>query len=159
MTTSDRHTQLVREVLHAHAARGALREFQEQPARSGKHEFRFTWLLDQRFTLVFDPAKSQLILRDLLPNIPARSHLDRAIRDFTAARSDKKLPAHRRIDPSRATLTCRNRGSKLGFLMDVKRSQYRYAVPKLLNFCNELFGYLDMNHIQYLWENMGVPEE
>jgi hypothetical protein len=154
-----RHVATVRGVLSAYATRGVLREFEERRARGGKSEFRFTWLLDRRFVLVFEPARSQLTLKDLLPAVPAKSVLDLAVRDFIASRTSKELPAHRRVDPSKATLSVANRRAALSVTLTVKRNQYGYAVPKLLNFCNELFGFLDMYHVQYLWEHMGVPEE
>lgn len=149
---------MVRELLLPHAARGVLREFEERQVR-GKSEFQFTWLLDRRFRLVFDPAASTLTLKDLLPGIPARSLLDRSIRQFVSTRSAKDVPAHRRIDPARLEIACLNRASALSFVFRVKRNQYADAVPRILNFCNGLFGFLDMNHVPYLWEHMGVPEE
>jgi hypothetical protein len=155
----DRHAKAIRKLLHSFAARGALRGLEERAVRGGKIEFRFTWLLDRRFVLLYDPARSQLELKDLLPYVPARSPLDRSIREFVSARSARSLPPHRRIDPGRIKISCVNRKSHVGFVFLVKRNQYAYAVPKLLNFCNELFGFLDMNHIQYLWSHMGVPEE
>ncbi len=155
----DRQVAAVRDLLHAYATRGVLREFEERSMRNSKTEYQFTWLLDRRFHLIFDPGASQLTLRDLLPGIPTNSPLDLAVREFVAARTSKQLLAHRRIDPAKATLTVSHSRSALSFVFTVKRNQYAYAVPKLLNFCNELFAFLDMYHIQYLWEHMGVPEE
>lgn len=146
-------------MLQAYGTRGVLREMVEQTARGGRVEFRFVWLLDRQFTLVFDPAKAQFVLKDLLPSVAAKSDIDRAVRAFVAGRSDKALPPHRRIDPSRMTVTLTVRGGSLSAVFDVKRSQYGYAVPKILNFCNELFGHLNMYQIQYMWAHMGVPEE
>ncbi len=159
MAVHDRHAKVVRDLLHSFAARGALRQFEERAGRAGKIEFRFTWLLDRRFVLVLDSTASRFELKDLLPNVPARSPLDQSIRAFVAARSARTLPVHRRIDPARLEVACVNRKSHLGFVFSVKRNQYKYGVPKLLNFCIELFGFLDMNHIQYLWAHLGVPEE
>jgi hypothetical protein len=76
-----------------------------------------------------------------------------------AAATNKKLPPHRRVDPAKTIITLQNRKSALSLVMTVKRAQYAYAIPKLLNFCNELFGNLNMYHVQYLWEHMGLPEE
>ena len=158
-SAGERYANIVRDALAVHVARGVLRKFEERPARGGKIEFRFTWLLDQPFLVVLDIANSRIVLKDLLPHIPARSFLDKSIREFVAGRSEKTVPAHRRIDRSRLEVLCQNRKSALTFVFRVKRNQYGYAVPKVLNFCNELFGFLDMKHIQYLWDHFGVPEE
>ena len=159
LARTDRHTRTVRDILRAFATRGVLRNFDERTGRGGKSEFRFNWLLDQPFRLVFDPAKSQLELKDVLPHVPSRSHLDLSVRRFVEGRADKSLPSHRRIDPGKVIVSHVNRKSHVSFQFFVKRNQYTYAVPKVLNFCNELFGYLDLNHVQYLWAHMGVPEE
>jgi len=157
--SENRHVRAVRGLLAAYATRGVLREFEEHPARGGKVEFRFTWLLDRRFRLIFDSEAGALTLKDLLPGVPAKSRIEEAVSEIVAGRTDKKLPVHRRVDPAKAVVTLQNRKGALSLTMTVKRSQYAYAVPKLLNFCNELFGHLDMYHVQYLWEHMGLPEE
>lgn len=157
--TAERHVGVVRTQLAPFAQRGVLRGLEEHATRGGKTEFRFSWLLDRRFTLVFDPAKAQLVLEDLLPNVPAKSDLDRAVRAFVAGRAEKSVPPHRRIDPAKLTAQVSVRGDTLSVTFAVKRNQYVYAVPKVLNFCNELFGYLNMYQQQYMWSHMGVPEE
>ncbi len=155
----ERHTAIVREILSAYAKRGVLREFEEHPLRGGKVEFRFTWLLERRFHLIFDPAAAALTFKDVLPEVPAKSRVEDAVGAMIEGRTAKKLPAHRRVDPAKATVRLQNRKGSISLTMTVKRSQYAYAVPKLLNFSNELFGHLHMYHVQYLWEHMGVPEE
>lgn len=157
--SSSRHLDVVRDQLAVYAARGVLREFEERAGRGGRIEFRFNWLLDRRFSLVFDPAKAQFTLKDLLPAVQAKSDMDQAVRAFVAGRSEKSLPPHRRIDPAKMTARVVTRGGALSIVCDVKRNQYAYAVPKILNFCNELFGHLTMYQIQYMWAHMGVPEE
>lgn len=159
MTDPERHTKTVRERLKRHAQRGALRQFEERPAKGGKTEFRFVWLLNKPFTIVFDPKRSTLTLKNALPAVPPRSHLDRDVRAFIKGRTDASLPAHRRLDPKRAELSCVNRKSSMSFTLTVKRNQFAYGTTKLLNLTNELFGFLDMYHIQYLWEHFDVPEE
>lgn len=154
-----RHEDIVRRSLGEFAQRGVLRGFEERTARGGKIEFRFTWLLDRRFTLLFDPKSARIMLKDVLPHVPAKSDLAQAVREFVAGRSGKSLPPHRRIDPAKMTAQVSVRGEKLSVAFDVKRNQYVYAVPKVLNFCNELFGYLNMYQVEYMWAHMGVPEE
>ena len=158
-SSSGRHVDIVRSLLSAYAVRGVLREFDERAGRGGKTEFRFTWLLDRQFVLTFDPAKAQFVLKDVLHAVAAKSDIDQAMRAFVSGRSDKALPPHRRIDPSKMMASVQVRGGTLSIVFDVKRSQYGYAVPKILNFCNELFGHLNRYHIQYMWAHMGVPEE
>lgn len=159
MSDSTRHIKTVRDRLQRYAQRGALRQFEERKGRGNKVEFHFNWLLGKRFTIVLDEKTGTLTLRDALPAVEPRSPLDRDVRKFVKSRSDGSLPAHRRVDPGRAELHCTNRKSSMSFTLKVKRNQYAYSVTKLLNFANELFGYLDSYHIQYLWEHFDVPAE
>lgn len=149
---------VVRGLLEPFAQRGVIRNLEEHAAR-GKTEFRFMWLLDRRFSLVFDPGNAQITLKDLLPNVPAKSDIAEAVRAWVAGRTEKSLPPHRRVDPAKLTAEVSVRGEALSVIFNVKRNQYAYAVPKVLNFCNELFGYLSMYQVQYMWAHMGLPEE
>ncbi len=149
---------VVRELLAPLAQRGVIRSLDERTVR-GKTEFRFMWLLDRRFTMVFDPENGKITLKDLLPNVSVKSDVAEAVRGWVAGRAEKSLPPHRRLDPAKITAQVSVRGDMLSIAFDVKRNQYAYAVPKVLNFCNELFGHLSMYQVQYMWAHMGLPEE
>ena len=156
---ANRHLEIVRRKLSAYAQRRVIRGLRERPARGGKTEFTFTWLHDKPFMVVFDDKAGTLTLKNALPQLPTTSHIYRDVRTLVQGRADTDLSAHRRIDPKRAELSCSNRNSTVSFKLVVKRNQYAYGIARLLNFANELFGHLDMYHIQYLWEHFDVPEE
>ncbi len=153
------HLNTVRKKLQAYAERGVFRGFAEHDRAGSKTEFQFFWLEDHRFVLVVDHEKGTLQLKDVLPDVESRSHLDSDLREFVKGRTDKKLPAHRRVDPKRAELKYTNRKSHATLTLHVLKNQYSYGVTKLLNTTNELFGFLHMRHPPYLWEHFGVPEE
>lgn len=153
------HTNIVREKLKAYSDRGVFRGFNESAGRGGKTTFKFTWLLDREFTLIFNPDKSTLTLKNILPHVPNRSFMDEDLRAFVQSRNAKELPAHRRINPKQAELTYSNRKENVSLTLTVKTNQYGPAVAKLLNTVNALFGHLHMAHLPYLWEHFEVPEE
>lgn len=153
------HVETVRKRLKGYAERGVFKGFEERASRGGRTEFTFEWLHQKPFTIVFDEKAGTLLLKNLLPDIPVKSDLYRDVRALVEGRAGKGLPAHRRIDPKRAELSCSNRASRVSFKVVVKRNQYAYALGRLLSFTNELFGHLDMYHIQYLWEHFDVPQE
>lgn len=155
---AEKHVEIIRKRLRDYAHRGVLREFSEKQNR-GKTEFNFTWLLDQSFTLVVDDKAGKLIMKNMLPHVPARSRMYDDIKTFVEGRTSKKLPAHRRITSGRAELACNNRNSVVSFTLTVKRNQYDYALTRIMGFVNELFGRLDMYHTEYLWEHFEVPAE
>lgn len=156
---AERHVDVVRAALQQRADRGAFRGLSERKGRGGRTEFTLHWLLDRRFTVVVDDQRGLLTLQNALPNVPARSQMDRELRAWAASRSDSGLPAHRRVQPGRAELSLVNRGGNISVHLKVKRHQYAYAIKKLLDLTNELFGYLQLHHQQYLWDEFDVPQE
>ena len=154
-----RHLAAVRAKLEWYAERGIFQSYEERPGRVGRTEFHFVWLQDFSVTLVCDLARGTLTLRDLLPEIPARSALDADLRRFVGSRQDPGLPAPRRIDPRRAGLRCFNRNGKLSVALEVHDHQYRYATTKAVTLAQELFNYLSAEHVEYMWETFDLPEE
>ncbi|MDA0349983.1 MAG: hypothetical protein O3C43_16500 [Verrucomicrobia bacterium] len=157
MSTS--HIDIVRGKLKSYCNRGVFRGYSESSGRLGKTVFKFTWLLDRGFVLECDPQKHTLTLKNLLPHVPNRSHMDQDLRGFVQDRDSNDLPAHRRVDAKRANLSYANRKGTVSLTLTVKKNQYSYGVTKLLNTTNELFGHLHMVHISYLWKYFEVPEE
>lgn len=156
---TDAHQNTVRRKLREYANRGVFRGFSERPGRDRKTVFAFSWIEDAEFNLVMDQKRGALVLKDVLPNVPARSDLYTDLKTFLNARSDESLPAHRRVDPKRAAINVSNRKGSVSVELTVKRNQYTYGVGKLLRMAQELFGHLHMYHPQYLWENFDVPAE
>ena len=150
-----RHLAAVRKKLEWYAERGIFQSYEE---RQGT-EFHFVWLQDFSVTLVCNLARGTLILRDLHPEIPARSALDADLRRFVISRHDPGLPAPRRIDPKRAGLRCFNRNGKLSVELEVHNHQYRYATTKAVTLAQDLFNYLSAEHVEYMWETFNLPEE
>ncbi len=156
---NDAHQNTVRRKLREYANRGVFRGFAESAGRDNKTVFAFTWIEDTQFDLVVDRDRDTLVLKDVLPNVPAKSDLYADLKSFMSARSDKSLPAHRRVDPGRAEVRMVNRRGAITVELTVKRNQFTYGVGKLLRTAQELFGHLHMYHPQYLWENFDVPAE
>ena len=139
--------------------RGVFQAPVEEAGRAGKRVFRFRWLLGTEFVLECDPAKRRLKIRDLLPFVEKRSFLDDDLRRFVAGRTDKSLPAHRRVDPKRAELAYTNHRQSVSLIMNVHDGQYAYAVTALLKVANQLFAHLRLHHIGFLHRHFGLREE
>ena len=149
----------IRQRIKHYSQRGVFQGFGESKSRRGKTTFSFRWLLGHQFSLTLDPEKHQLVVVDLLPSIANRSFIDADLRRFIAARTDPKLPLHRRLDTARATLVYSNRKQHVSLVMSVEDNQYDYAVKSLLTTLNDLFTHLHLYHIDYLQRFFGVPEE
>ena len=154
-----RYRAAVRKKLEWYAARGIFQSYEERQGRGGRTEFHFVWLQDFSVTLVCDLERGCLTLKDLLPEIPARSALDADLRRFVSSRHDPGLAAPRRIDPNRAGLRCVNRNGKLSVELQVHDHQYRYATTKAVTLAQELYNHLIANHVEYMWETFDLPEE
>jgi hypothetical protein len=159
MTTTD----VIRQSLQHYSDRGVFQGFAEIQGRGDKTVFSFRWLLGSEFTLLVDLKKSELVVKNLLPEIENYSFIDADLRKFTGARSDPKLPRHRRLDPDRAILSYTNRKQNgkqnVSLVVRVVEDEYGYALRMLLSTLNDLFTYLHLYHVDYLQQNFRVPEE
>ena len=145
----------VREIVAAYADRGVFNGLNE--ARPGR--FRFVWLLRHPMELNVDSARQVLNFRQLLPGIPLRSALYDDVKWFLEQRHDASLPAHRRVDPRKAVLSCSNRNGRVSVSLLVKNNQYAYGANRIVNVVHELFQHLRDAYPEYLAENFGVPQE
>ena len=153
-------TDVIRQRIGDLSDRGVFRGWSEEAGgRSAKTTFRFRWLLDNEFVLIVDPTKQELTAKNLLPSIENRSFIDSDLRRFIAARTDAKLPAHRRLISDFVRLTYTNRKQNVSLVMKSEADQHEYAIKALLGTLNDLFAYLHLNHIDYLHRHFGVPEE
>lgn len=156
---SNTHLATVRKVLGEYAERGVFGGFDEHRGRAGTTEFVFSWMYNRRYCVVFDERACTLKFKDFLPHLPSDSPVYASLKDFVKSRSDKKLPAHRRINTNRAEAKCLNRNSCASITLVVKNNQYTYGMRKLVNIAHEAFVMIDLNHAEYLYEHFDLPEE
>ena len=154
---------VIRQSLQHYSDRGVFQGFAEIQGRGDKTVFSFRWLLGSEFSLVLDLKKSELVVKNLLPDIANYSFIDADLRKFVGDRSNSKLPLHRRLDPARAMLSYTNRKQNgeqnVSLVMRVGEGEYGYALKMLLSALNDLFTHLHLYHIDYLQRKFGVPEE
>lgn len=150
---------VVRQRIEELADRGVFRGWSELPERRGKARYRFRWLLGAEFDLVVDPARNELLVRNFLPGIENRSFIDSDLRRFVATRSDAVLPAHRRLDPDRVSVTYTNRKQNISLIMRVLSGDEEYPIKALLGLLNDLFSHLQLYHFDYLVSHFGMPDE
>jgi hypothetical protein len=150
---------VVRSGLRDYANRGVFRGLDEKKSQNGSYAFTFWWLGGHPLEFSLDTAKSALIFKQILPNVPSKSPLYSELRRFLETRTDVDLPDHRRIDPRRAEVLCVNRSGKVSIGLKVKKNQYAYALNRLLNLVHELFVQLNDLHPDYMCENFDVPQE
>ena len=150
---------VIRQRLKTYAEQGVFQGLSETAGRQGKTTFNFVWLLGNEFSLVVDPEKHEIVVKNLLPAIANRSFIDKDLRQYIAGRTDHNLPAHRRLNTDFVTLAYTNRKQNVSLVMRADKEQHKYAIKALLGTLNDLFAYLNLYHIDYLHTNFGVPEE
>ena len=155
-----RQSASVADVLEAYARRGVFRSFSRTQQSPSRAEFRFRWLLDLPFRVVWNDRAATLTFPDLLPDVEPRSLLERGLRAFVKARSSASLPDHRWIDPARLAVACSNRGGQVSLSLRVHARQYEYGVKKAVQLVNEIFlSFLSVLHPDYLSRAFHLPEE
>jgi hypothetical protein len=135
----ERSSLVVQETLAGYAKRGVFRAYGDQPSGNGQSRFSFRWHADATFQIVYDPRRRELIFRDVLPGVPARSGMYRDLKAFVEGRSSPALPEHRRIDPRKARVTVTNRRGMVSLAVSLKNAHLEYGVRRAVNLIHELF--------------------
>jgi hypothetical protein len=119
------------------------------------------WHRDRFFGLILDPAHASLRFPVVLPEVPAKSSMDREYKEFVKSRCDASLPEHRRIDPKKAVVQPSNRGGNIGLTVTVKRGDYEYATRKLIHLVHETFMVFlyDGRYYDYLIETFDLDPD
>jgi len=151
--------KVVRENLNDYADRGVFRGFCEEQAGETKVSFSFLWLTPRRMQLIVDTGKRSITFKDLLPNVPSQSIIQKDIKRFLQARYDQDLPEHRRVDSKRGEIACTNRRGALSLSLKVKGGQYRYCLAKIVNLTHELFVHLGDYHDDYMCQTFEARQE
>lgn len=126
-------------ILQSYADRGVFRGFSRGAGRNGKAAFKVSWHRNRSFDLIVDTRKKTMSFPLLLPELPAASSLFREFREFIASRQSKTLPEHRRIDPRKARVSCRNRGGNVSLTLTLRGAEYEYGIRKLIHLAHEVF--------------------
>lgn len=110
-----------------------------------------TWFREVTFRLVFDPVRRTLTFAGMLPGIPARSEMDRALRAFVKFYTSSAVPAHRRVDRRRVVVAVVNRAGAISLVFTFKTTDLAFAVRKAVHLANDIFqDFLnDGRYVQY----------
>jgi hypothetical protein len=149
----------VGEALQKYADRGVFRGFKASRRTGGRYEYSFRWLALRSFTLTHDPARRVLAFASLFPKVGARSPIASALRDVVAARSTRRVPAHKRLDPRKVQARCAVRHGDFALTMRITGADEADAVSQLLNLVNELFLVLREAYPEYLVAQFGLSAE
>jgi hypothetical protein len=152
-------TGVVRSGLEDYARRGVFSGFEEVAGQGGKTIFRFVWLHDRHMELTLDPPKNALRFDQLLPGVQPGTPFARDLKRLLEKLKSNEMPDYRRVDSTRAALTCSNRRDRLSIAVTVKKNDYQYAINRIVNVAHELFVYLRSDWPEYLVEHFNEPEE
>ena len=149
---------VVRDALQSYAGRGVFRSFSEAGGRGGKTDFRFLWLREEPFDLLFDPRQGSIRFKDLLPGIPAGSEMYKDFKGFLKRQCSEEVPEHRRIDSRRASVKAYNRGGNVSVTLQVKGEDYAYGVNRAVNLVHEIFMVFlkDGPYYEYMIDHLGL---
>jgi hypothetical protein len=129
--------ETVGRVLEGYASKGIFRGF--SPATAARASFRIVWHRDQRLECIVDPHRRTIRIPVVLPNVPARSEMDRALKAYVNERHNPARPEHRRIDSGKTEIKTYNRAGNATLTATVNDGDYEYAARKLINLINEIY--------------------
>ncbi len=152
-----RHLNVVRKKLLSYADRGVLRNFQEIGTKGSKTVFVFDWLERRKLVFIYDDAKKSIQFKNCMPN--ADDDVAQRVREYLRSRTERSVPAHRRIDPGRATAKFMRRDGHGSLVVEVRHNQLAYAVGRLLNLLNEVFVQLHGEFFEYMIREFDVSQD
>ena len=128
-------------VLESFAERGLFRAYSKGTTKGPRSTFKMLWHRDQNFELVFDSARKTLTFTRVLPEVPARSSMDREFREWVAERQSDELPDHRRIDARKCSLSCTNKKGDLGITLTAMgaKPDWEYCTRAIVNLVHEVY--------------------
>lgn len=151
----------VKSELQNYADRGIFQNFSVRDPSAGRAEFKFSWLAENPFQINLNLNKSELEVRDVLPAVPYRSDMDKALREFLSSRCDKSIPEHRRLDGDRFSFQCKNRADTVSIVIGFNSDDAGDAAKTSINMLHEIFNNFLMEgpYQNYMVEVFNVPEE
>ena len=145
--------------LQQYADRGVFRGFRAEQGRGGRVRYTFSWLTRVPMSVVFDPARNVLSFPAAFHGIEPRSPIVGDLKAMIEGRSDRRLPAHKRLDLRKARVACSRRKDTVSLALTIKGTHHEYAVRNALNLVNELFLLLHQTYPEYLIDHFGASPE
>jgi hypothetical protein len=150
----------VKQILRSYAERGVFRSFSQTAAANGIAEYRFFWLYNLPFRVVFDANRRALSFRNLLPCVARDSQSETELKDFIRSLANSDRLEHRRVDPSRLSIAYVNRESRVALTFLIAEADYEYGVTKAINVVNEVFlTFVNVRFPEYMIEQFKLPED
>jgi hypothetical protein len=150
----------VKQILKSYAERGVFRSFSQTAAADGIAEYRFFWLYNLPFRVIFDRRRSALSFRKLLPGVPEGSQLETELKDFVRSLANEDRVEHRRVDPQRLAIAYVNKNDCVALTFLIAEEDYEYGVPKAINVVNEVFlSFMNVRFPEYMIEKFKLPED
>jgi hypothetical protein len=152
---------LVTGILEGYASRGVFAGFRQNKRQPQKVDFTILWHFKRVFSIRLDETKASLTLTGLLPHVSAAANLRRELAAYLRQYAAPERPAHRRIDPEKARITCYLRNDTLALRVAVQDGDFEYATRRLVHLVNELFlDFLrDARYVDYMVAHLGMNPE
>jgi hypothetical protein len=147
-------------VLEGYAEKALFRGFSSEVKR-GKAAYQMVWHYDRPCELLLDVPNKTLRFPALLPGVPARSDMYRALQAFVKERQSADLPEHRRVNPAKARVALANQKGSVSLSLTVKDSDFAYAARKIIQVAHEIFlvFLVDGPYYDYLVEHLGLDPD
>jgi len=150
----------VKQILRSYAERGVFRSFSQTADAGGIAAFRFFWLYNLPFHVVFDQKRGALSFRKLLPGVPAGSRIETELKAFIQSMALPDRVEHRRLDPARLSVAYVNKRGAVALTFVVSGDDYEYGVRKAVNVVNEVFlSFLNVRFPEYMIEKFKLSED
>lgn len=157
----DAHVRRVNDVLRDYAGRGVFRSVSDGDRRAGTTSFTMVWHHGLVFRFVLDCSAATVSFPALLPGVPARSSMAKELKAFLGRFQTDDVPAHRRIDSTKARLRISIQSGTVSLALVVRNSEFEYATRRLVHLAQEVFMVFlpDGPYYDYRIEKLGLDPD
>lgn len=151
--------------LGRYASRGVFRGFSRTDGPGGVRRYSFIWLTRRPMTVALSRDRRTITFVALFPAVATFPALRARLTAEMQSAASPSRPAHRRIDPRRATMTPRVSKGDLALRVSLApgfAGPGRAAdavVRSTLGLVNDLFLFLHECYPDYLAAHFGIPDE
>lgn len=119
------------------------------------------WHRDRLFEFIVDTTRKTITIPLVLPDVPARSEMYRALKNFLIRFHSDLVPKHRRIDTKKARIRSANHAGAVSLTVAIQDGDYEYGLRKLVHIVQEIYlGFLyDGPYREYMTDAFGLEPD
>lgn len=151
------------QTLTDYASKGFFNTFSTAKLSNSQATYHVRWHFQNIYELILNTKTNKLSIPVILPNVPARSAMDKDFRAFIKELSDTDLPEHRRIPSEQLKVVNKNKG--LSLIMTLPKpltaTTLEQSIEKFISSIHQVFKFFlkNGNYDDYVAQTYGIDSD